>query len=105
MTAATYQVLDPATLELVGHAPENTGDDVEQAVASARRAAPSWAADRDARRAALRAGAALVRRELDSLATLLSREQGKPKAEAAGEFTVAAGLFEYYADLAWDEAE
>jgi acyl-CoA reductase-like NAD-dependent aldehyde dehydrogenase len=105
MTAAHYEVRDPATLELVGRAPENTQQDVEQAVAAARAAAPRWAADREARRNALRAGAALIRRDLDALATLLSREQGKPKTEAAGEFTVAAGLFEYYANLEWDEAE
>lgn len=105
MTAAHYDVLDPATLEVVGQAPENTEQDVADAVAAARAAAPRWAADREARRSALRAGAALIRRDLERLATLLSREQGKPKAEAAGEFTVAAGLFEYYADLDWDEVE
>ena len=80
MTAAHYEVLDPATLEVVGQAPENTEQDVELAVAAARAAAPGWATDREARRVALRSAAALIRRELDSLATLLSREQGKPKA-------------------------
>ncbi len=105
MTAAQYEVHDPATLKLVGHAPENTAQDVELAVSAARAASAGWAADREARRSALRAGAALIRRDLDALSTLLSREQGKPKAEAAGEFTVAAGLFEYYADLGWDETE
>jgi acyl-CoA reductase-like NAD-dependent aldehyde dehydrogenase len=105
MTAAHYNVLDPATLEVVGQAPEHTEQDVAAAVASARAAAPGWAADREARRGALRACAALIRRDLDRLAILLSREQGKPKADAAGEFTVAAGLFEYYADLPWDEVE
>jgi acyl-CoA reductase-like NAD-dependent aldehyde dehydrogenase len=105
MTATHYDVLDPATLEVVGQAPEHTEQDVADAVAAARTAASAWAADREARRSALRAGAALIRRNLDRLATLLSREQGKPKADAAGEFTVAAGLFEYYADLVWDEVE
>lgn len=105
MTAAHYEVLDPATLEVVGQAPENTEQDVELAVAAARAAAPGWATDREARRVALRSAAALIRRDLDSLATLLSLEQGKPKAEAAGEFSVAAGPFEHYADLAWDEVE
>lgn len=105
MTATHYEVVDPATLQTVGHAPENTQQDVELAVAAARAAAPGWAADREMRRQALRAAAGLIRRDLDALATLLSREQGKPKAEAAGEFSVAAGLFEHYADLAWDEVE
>ena len=42
MTAAQYEVLDPATLELVGHAPENTAEDVELAVACRpRRLAPA----------------------------------------------------------------
>lgn len=105
MAAAQYEVFDPATLELVGHAPDNTAQDVEAAVAAAGAASAGWARDREARRSALRAGAALIRRDLDSLATLLSREQGKPKADAAGEFSVAAGLFDYYADLAWDEVQ
>ncbi|GAA4052250.1 aldehyde dehydrogenase family protein [Arthrobacter methylotrophus] len=105
MTAAQYEVLDPATFELIGHAPENTAEDVAAAVAAAQAASADWAADRETRRNAMRAGAALIRRDLDALATLLSREQGKPKADAAGEFTVAAGLFEYYADLVWDETE
>ena len=105
MTATHYEVVDPATLQTVGHAPENTQQDVELAVAAARAAAPGWAADRENRRQALRAAAGLIRRDLDALATLLSREQGKPKAEAAGEFSVAASLFEHYADLAWDEVE
>lgn len=105
MTAAQYEVHDPATLELVGHAPDNTAQDVEVAVAAARAASAGWATDRETRRSALHACAALIRRDLDTLATLLSREQGKPKADAAGEFSVAAGLFEYYADLEWDEAQ
>jgi len=105
MTAAQYEVHDPATLELVGHAPENTAADVELAVAAARTASAGWAADREARRSALSAGAALIRRDLDALSTLLSREQGKPKADAVGEFSVAANLFEYYADLDWEEAQ
>ena len=105
MTAAQYEVHDPATLELVGLAPEHTAEDVELAVAAARTASHGWAADREARRSALRASASLIRRDLDALATLLSREQGKPKTEAAGEFSVAANLFEYYADLEWDEVQ
>lgn len=100
-----YGVLDPATLENLGQTPENGEQDVEQAVAAANAAAPGWAADRESRRAVLRSCAALIRRDLERLANLLSREQGKPKADAAGEFTVAASLFEYYADLGWDEVE
>ncbi|MFD1214797.1 aldehyde dehydrogenase family protein, partial [Arthrobacter sp. GCM10027362] len=45
MTATHYDVLDPATLEVVGRAPEHTEQDVAAAVAAARTAAPAWAAD------------------------------------------------------------
>src|SRR5699024_5589253 len=65
----------------------------------------AWAVDREARRAALRTIAGLVRRDTDRLGRLLSLEQGKVLAEAIGEFNVAADLFEYYANLDWDESE
>lgn len=101
----TYEVLDPATLEIVGRAPLHTADDVERAVAAAGTAAPGWAADREARRGALRLIAAAVREESDRLGDILSREQGKVLREAVMEFQVAAGLFDYYAELDWDLSE
>ncbi|MBQ0825262.1 aldehyde dehydrogenase family protein [Streptomyces tagetis] len=105
MAHETYDVHDPATLEMVGRAPVHGEDEVRRAVAAARAAAPGWAADREARRAALRACAGLVRAHEDELGRLLSLEQGKVLAEAVGEFRVGAGLLEHYAGLAWDEVE
>ncbi|GER22772.1 aldehyde dehydrogenase [Zafaria cholistanensis] len=105
MPHAAYDVLDPATLEVVGQAPEHTEDDVRTAIGTARAAAAPWAADREARRATLRGMAELVRADTERLGRILSLEQGKVLAEAIGEFRVAAGLFDYYADLEWDEVE
>lgn len=105
MSPLTYDVHDPATLEVVGQAPQHSEQDVAAAVELAESAAPGWAADRSARRVALRALAAGIRAEEDRLGRILSREQGKPLAEAVAEFRVSAGLFEYYADLEWDEVE
>lgn len=105
MPNTAYDVYDPATLELVGRAPEHTEEDVRTAVAAANAAAPGWAADRGARRDALHAMARLVRSDADRLGRILSLEQGKVLAEAVGEFRVAAGLFDHYADLKWDEVE
>lgn len=105
MSAPTYAVYDPATLELVGEAPQHTEEDVRQAISQAQQASTSWAADREVRRAALRQIAALVRNDAERLGRLLSLEQGKVLAEAIGEFKTAADLFAYYADLEWDETE
>ncbi|MFB7457765.1 aldehyde dehydrogenase family protein [Streptomyces sp. NPDC056188] len=105
MAQETYAVHDPATLEPVGRAPVHGEDEVRQAIAAARAAAPAWAADRAARRAALHACADLVRAHEDELGRLLSLEQGKVLAEAVGEFRVGAGLLDHYATLAWDEVE
>lgn len=97
----TYPVYDPATLEEVGRAPDLTGSDVDQAVKQARAAAKGWAADREARRDALRRAAQAIRGHAEELGRTLSLEQGKPIAEAVAEFHVGAGLLEYYVDLQW----
>ena len=105
MAAPTYAIYDPATLEIIGEAPQHTEDDVRQAISRAQDINTAWAADREARRAALHTIAGLVRRDADRLGRLLSLEQGKVLAEAIGEFNVAADLFEYYANLDWAESE
>ncbi|MBD7996480.1 aldehyde dehydrogenase family protein [Arthrobacter sp. Sa2CUA1] len=105
VSPTTYEVFDPATLEVVGTAPLHTAEDMERAVALAGTAAAAWAADRGARRSALRSIAAAVRTQSGRLGEILSREQGKVLREAVMEFQVAAGLFDYYADLEWDQTE
>lgn len=105
MALQTYSVYDPATLEVVGKAPQHTEEDVRQAISAAQDVSHSWAADRPARREALRRAAGLIRTEAEQLGRLLSREQGKVLPEAIGEFRTAADLFDYYADLEWDETE
>lgn len=105
MSTTAYDVYDPATLELVGQAPDHTEEDVRAAVAAANAAAPKWAADREMRRATLRTMAGLIRADVDRLGRLLSLEQGKVLTEAIGEFRVAADLFDHYAEMAWEEIE
>lgn len=99
---STYIVFDPATLEPVGEAPQHTAADVDERVRAARSALAGWAADEPARRAALWACAEAIRAESAALGELMSREQGKPKREAEGEFLVGAGMLAYYADLDWE---
>lgn len=105
MSKPTYDVFDPATLELVGSAPEHSEADVASAIASATTASRAWAADRTARNENLKQISGLIRLRATELGTILSREQGKPLREAVTEFLVAADLFDYYATLAWNETE
>lgn len=73
------EILDPATGEVVGHAPVHTVADLERAVASAKAAQPAWAALGHERRSELMMQAAdAIDANAEALARLLSREQGKP---------------------------
>lgn len=98
-----YAVQDPATLEEVGLAPQMDAIDVDRAIGRAREALRGWSANRSARQDALRACGQALRDAAPRLGTLLSREQGKPVAEASQEVLVGAGMLDYYADLAWDD--
>lgn len=105
MTSSTYAVYDPATLEIVGEAPQHTEADVRRAITAAKKASYDWSTSRAARRSALQQIANLIRNDAERLGELLSREQGKVLSEAIGEFNTAADLFDYYAELDWAETE
>jgi succinate-semialdehyde dehydrogenase/glutarate-semialdehyde dehydrogenase len=74
---------DPATGEEIGRAPLASPEDVKEAVRRARAAQPVWASlsFRDRGRVILRARR-LMLAERDEIARLVSRETGKPVAEA-----------------------
>lgn len=86
-TAGGFEVINPATGRGFARAPLATRADLDLAVAAARRAFPRWAATPiDARSRAVEAIADGIEAEKDSLARLLSMEQGKPVlGGAAGE--------------------
>ncbi|MEI4271185.1 aldehyde dehydrogenase family protein [Klenkia sp. LSe6-5] len=84
-------VPDPATGEVVGHVAQGSATDVDDAVARARAAQPAWAARPDAERVELLQRAAdAVEAAAESLAELLSREQGKPLNGPNARFEVGA---------------
>ena len=74
---------DPATGEEIGRAPMSSPEEVKQAVARARQAQPAWAGlpFKERGRVILKARQLLLA-ERDQIATLVSRETGKPVAEA-----------------------
>lgn len=76
-----FDVLDPATGEAFEEAPDQP-DDLDAVVGRAHEAWRSWRADRSARATALLAAADAVDAAGTDIAPLLTREQGKPLAEA-----------------------
>ncbi|WP_220428641.1 aldehyde dehydrogenase family protein [Sphingobium fluviale] len=79
-------VINPATEQVIGTAPDASPDDLDRAVAAARAAFPGWAATPiEERRKALHAMADVIVAHKDELKSLLTSEQGKPHADAEGE--------------------
>lgn len=84
--SATLDVLNPATEEVIATVPDATREELDQAVAAARAAFPAWAATPIAeRKAKLMALGQAVLAQVDPFMRLLTKEQGKPHAEAQGE--------------------
>ncbi len=97
---ATLDVIDPATGEpfvTVGRASELQA---EQAITAARAAFPAWAAlSHSERQQHLVRMADAIAANAEYLAVVLTREQGKPLAEAKGEIAWAEGYIRHYATL------
>ena len=86
----TFDVIDPTDETVLASAPECTDEQLDHAIAAARKAFPAWAATPFAeRQAALIAMADVVDANADELHRLVTAEQGKPLAMAAAE---VAGL-------------
>lgn len=97
----TFEVLDPATKEVVGTAAEATTEDVKRAVDAAHRAFPHWSSRTAKERGAiLHNWYRLMLEHLDELAEGMTREQGKPLAEARGEVQYAADFVQWYGEEA-----
>jgi len=98
---ATYPVLNPANGELIIHVQRAGAEETELAIAAAERALPAWrkltAKERSVR---LKRWSELMLSNQRELATLLSREQGKPLAEAMGEVVYAASFLEWFGEEA-----
>src|ERR1700760_2972694 len=95
------EVINPATEETVDLVPAGTPEDVDLAVAAAKRAFADWSAtDVEKRAAILDKAADLTHEHAKELAATLTSEQGKPLAEAIGEVTHLAHGVRFYAEAA-----
>jgi succinate-semialdehyde dehydrogenase/glutarate-semialdehyde dehydrogenase len=98
---ATCAVRDPATGEELARVPRLGAAETRRAVEAAAAAQPAWRAFTARERALLlrRIAERMLEHEAD-LAMLITREQGKPLAEAKGEVAYAASFFEWFAEEA-----
>ena len=95
------KVTDPATGETIGTVPSVGLDETRAAIDAAERALPAWRAKTGKERGAiLRRWFELVMANADDLAYLMTREQGKPLAEAKGEIGYGASFLEWFAEEA-----
>jgi len=98
-----FDVVNPATEEVVDTAPRAGAADVERAVAAAARAFPEWRRTPGVERAEiLHRAAARIRDDKEGLAILLTREGGKPLPENRDEVDWIAACLDYYAEIGRD---
>ncbi|MBA2932689.1 NAD-dependent succinate-semialdehyde dehydrogenase [Sphingomonas sp. CGMCC 1.13654] len=98
---AWIDVDNPATGEVIGRVPKLGAAEAQAAIDAAERAMPAWAALTAKERAnILRRWYDLIMAHQEPLARILTREQGKPLAEAKGEIAYAASFIEWFAEEA-----
>jgi aldehyde dehydrogenase (NAD+) len=97
-------VVNPANEEVIGRVPACGKDELDRAVAAARRAFKIWSkTSPDERQKVAQGIAAAIKDNADELFRLLTAEQGKPHAQAQGEIYGAAGLAAAQSTLRLDE--
>jgi len=100
----TFEVVNPATGSVIATAPLGGREDVDRAVAAARKAFDdpkgwaTWAAGKRGR--TLAKFAALVKQNSEELAQLETANGGKPITSSRGEVVGASLVFDYYAGAA-----
>lgn len=94
-------VTNPATGALIGYVPKLGQVETQEAIEAAATAQKSWAARTAKERSQiLRRWYDLMLENQDDLARILTAEQGKPLAEAAGEIAYGASFIEWFAEEA-----
>ncbi|NHI02274.1 NAD-dependent succinate-semialdehyde dehydrogenase [Oceanimonas sp. MB9] len=100
-TQESYEVLNPASGELLARVARCGAAETEQAIAAAAAAFDQWRHSTPKERTAvLRRWHDLMLAHQDELAELMVLEQGKPLAEAKGEVAYAASFLEWFGEEA-----
>lgn len=102
--AATLDVINPATEEVVGTVPACGQPELDRAVAAARRAFQDWRKTPvEERRRVIIAMADVITAHHEELYRLLTTEQGKPHHQAKGEIHGASAMMKAQAMLSLDD--
>ena len=97
----TRPVVNPATGDTIAEVPLASTADLDATLVAAERGFKVWrATDAAARAAILHKAAGLIRDRTEAIATLMTREQGKPIAEARAEVAGSAQMFDWFAEEA-----
>jgi len=95
----SQDVVNPATLEVLGQLPHATQDDLDRALAAAQRAFESWKRTSPVERAAiLRKVAELSRQNAKEIGRNMTLDQGKPLAESVGEIMSCSEHVDWHAE-------
>ena len=95
----SWEVVNPATEEIVATVPFGNDADAREGIEAAARAFPAWSNLSSWTRAEiLKKTADIIRQNISDFAKETILETGKPRAEAEGEWRVAAHLFEWFAE-------
>lgn len=95
----SWDLINPATEEVIEQVPFGGMADAEAAIDAAANAFPNWSQRTPyARAEILMAAAAWIRARLDDLGVLTTEECGKPFSQSRAEWQTAANLFEWYAE-------
>ncbi|MBA3946479.1 MAG: aldehyde dehydrogenase family protein [Herpetosiphonaceae bacterium] len=99
---ATFPNHNPANDFVVGTFPKLTREDTQLAIRAAHDALPAWAnTPPPARGAILDKASQIISSRVDEIATVLTREEGKTRAEARGEVMRARDILRYYSGEGW----
>ncbi|MCZ4519051.1 NAD-dependent succinate-semialdehyde dehydrogenase [Rhodococcus ruber] len=100
-SAARFDVIDPASGDVIATVADGGITDAENAMASAVDAAAEWAATAPrARSEILRKAYELIMARSEELAAIITAEMGKPLADARGEVAYGAEFFRWFSEEA-----
>jgi len=95
----TWDVMNPASEEVIRAVPFGGREDCRAAIDAASRAFPAWARMTPYQRGAILSRTAqLLRERADDIGRITVMESGKPFVQGRGECMVAADLFEWFAE-------
>ncbi|MFC4606006.1 aldehyde dehydrogenase family protein [Rhodococcus kronopolitis] len=101
--SSALRCVNPATLEQLGTVAVTTADQLDDLLTRAHHAFAGWRVDREVRRRYLTDCARELLRAVDTLAPLLTMEQGKPLRESEDEIRLAAECLADAAATAWED--